>query len=111
MKISLLLSLLLVLTIPVAAQRVSPPILPDPVLTPGDALDVTVKDICTPGYTKKVRDVPESVKREVYAEYGITSHKPYEYEIDHLKSLELGESSAKKNLWPQAYNTQHTTRT
>jgi hypothetical protein len=106
MKFSLLIFLLLVLKIPSAARRVSPPILPDPTLTPGDALDVTVQDICTPGYTKKIRDVPESVNREVYAEYGITSHKPREYEIDHLKSLEIGGSNAKKNLWPQAYNTQ-----
>jgi hypothetical protein len=29
------------------------PILPDPKLTPGDVFDVTIQDICTPGYSKK----------------------------------------------------------
>ncbi|MFL6465327.1 MAG: hypothetical protein ACJ73N_13070, partial [Bryobacteraceae bacterium] len=34
--------------------------LPDTKLTPGATLDVTKDDICTPGYSKKVRDVPVS---------------------------------------------------
>jgi len=61
-----------------AAQRFSPPILPNPAKTHGDVLDVTKNDICVPGYSKKVRDVPESVKRQAYANYGITSHQPRE---------------------------------
>ncbi len=77
--------------------------LPNPQLTPGDALDVTTKDICQPGYTQKVRDVPESVKNEIYKEYGITSHQPGEYEVDHLISLELGGSNSTRNLWPEPY--------
>jgi hypothetical protein len=52
------------------------PILPDPNLTPGSTFDVTAQDVCTPGYAKKVRNVPEEMKREVYREYGITSHGP-----------------------------------
>jgi len=43
-------------------------------LTPGATLEVTTADICVPGYTKKVRDVPDSVKRQVYAAYGIQTH-------------------------------------
>src|SRR5689334_23743391 len=42
------------------------PILPDPKLTPGDVFDVTAADVCTPGYSKKVRNVPQTVKEEVY---------------------------------------------
>ena len=75
-------------------------------MTPGDTLDVTVQDLCVPGYTQKVRNVPQAVKRQVYAEYGITSHQPGEYEVDHLISLELGGSNSVKNLWPQSYETQ-----
>jgi len=56
----------------------SPPIVPDSRLTPGATLDVSVADISIPGYTKKVRNVPAEVKREVYAEYGILSHAPRE---------------------------------
>lgn len=79
--------------------------LPNPNLTPGDALEVTPEDICTPGYSKKVRDVPESVKRQVYESYGITSRQPREYEVDHLISLELGGSNSARNLWPESYLT------
>src|SRR5205085_2010292 len=91
---------------PVQVDRSGVPILPDPKLTPGAALPVTTDDICVPGYTQAVRDVPSSVKRQVYEEYGITTHEPGEYEVDHLISLELGGSNSIRNLWPQSYRTQ-----
>lgn len=72
-------------------------------MTPGDILDVTADDICVPGYSSKVRDVPQSLKDQVYAEYGITSHAPGSYEVDHLISLELGGSNSIHNLWPEPY--------
>lgn len=83
----------------------SPPIAPDPALTPGAVLPVTKDDICVPGYAHKVRNVPEKVKREAYAEYHIAHHQPGEYEVDHLISLELGGSNSLKNLWPESYET------
>ncbi len=89
-----------------AADQGDPPLLPDPRLTPGATLPVTQGDICVPGYTKKVRNVPLDVKRQVYAEYGIAHHRAGEYEVDHLISLELGGSNSIKNLWPQSYQTQ-----
>jgi len=79
--------------------------LPDAAMTPGAALDVSVADVCAPGYSKRVRNVPQAVKHEVYAEYGVRSHHPDEYEIDHLISLELGGSNARRNLWPQSFVT------
>ena len=82
------------------------PILPDPKLTPGDTLDVTLADIQEKGYSAKVRNVPVAVKREVYAAYGIQHWTTGQYEIDHLVSLSLGGSNSKKNLWPQSYQTQ-----
>ena len=77
--------------------------LPDPKLTPGDILDVTPQDFCVVGYSSKVRAVPQSVKNQAYEEYGITSHQPGAYEVDHLISLELGGSNSLRNLWPQSY--------
>lgn len=79
--------------------------LPNPHLTPGVALtNVTVGQICAPGYASSVRDVPESVKRQVFIEYfGAVPAHPGDYEIDHLISLELGGSNDIKNLWPEAY--------
>jgi len=44
----------------------------------------------------KVRNVPAEMKREVYREYGIISHGPGDYEIDHLIPLELGGSNSIK---------------
>ena len=81
------------------------PYLPNRATTPGAALDVTAADICVPGYSRKVRSVPAAVKRQAYANYGIRSHQPGEYEVDHLISLELGGSNSIRNLWPQSFRT------
>ena len=89
-----------------SADQTNAPLLPDPKMTPGATLPVTRADICVPGYTQKVRNVPLDLKKQVYAEYGIQSHKPGDYEVDHLISLELGGSNSLKNLWPQSYLTQ-----
>ena len=76
--------------------------LPDPACTPGAIFaGATVSEICTPGYSRSVRNVPESLKRSVYAEYGIASHVPGSYEVDHLIPLELGGSNSPANLWPE----------
>jgi hypothetical protein len=81
------------------------PILPDPKLTPGDTFDVTAQDVCVPGYAKKVRAVPAWLKRQAYAEYGITHYKTGDYEVDHLIPLSLGGSNSIRNLWPQSTKT------
>jgi hypothetical protein len=70
-------------------------------LTPGAVFNVSVAAICKTGYSSRVRDVPESEKLAVYAEYSITNHPTNRYEIDHLISLELGGSNAISNLWPE----------
>jgi hypothetical protein len=98
------LTFLLFLAQVVLAQQPTP-ILPVSVLTPGDTFDVTAQDLCVPGYTKKVRNVPAEMKREVYDEYGVTSHEPGDYEVDHLIPLELGGSNSIKNLWPESHRT------
>jgi hypothetical protein len=59
--------------------------------------------ICTPGYSSEVRNVPESEKRAVYAEYGLPrAHYGRPYEVDHIVSLELGGSNDIANLYPEA---------
>jgi hypothetical protein len=80
-------------------------ILPDPNLTPGNTFNVTAQDLCVVGYTKKVRNVTAEMKREVYQEYGITSHELGDYEVDHLIPLELGGSNSIKNLRPESHRT------
>jgi hypothetical protein len=78
--------------------------LPDPACTPGDLMKplVTKDDICKSGYSSGVRDVPDSEKNAVYAEYGITKHTSGQYEVDHFVSLELGGSNDISNLFPEA---------
>jgi hypothetical protein len=76
-------------------------VLPDPKLTPGDVLPaVTPADICTPGWASEHRHVTESMRDQVYVEYGRT-RGPDCCEVDHLIPLELGGSKDLKNLWPQ----------
>lgn len=76
--------------------------LPDGACTPGAIITTATREqICTSGYAKNVRDVPTSEKDQVYAEYGIKSHRPGQYEVDHLISLELGGSNDIANLWPE----------
>jgi hypothetical protein len=76
-------------------------------VTPGVTFHVTVATICRSGYSSSVRDVPESEKNQVYAEYGITHRTTGQYEIDHLISLELGGSNAIGNLWPELNDHPH----
>jgi len=71
-------------------------------LTPGVAFAVSRTRVCTPGYASSVRDVSDAEKQAVYDRYGVT-WVPYQHEVDHLISLELGGSNAIRNLWPEPY--------
>ena len=98
----------LILAVALAGTAAAPqalPIRPDPHLTPGATRNVTVVQLCPHADTAAVRDVPESEKLKVYAEYGISKHPSGAFEIDHLISLELGGSNDIANLWPQSYTT------
>jgi len=80
--------------------------LPDPKLTPGYMRSTTVTELCTTS-TSAVRNVPDSLKKKVFASYGLTGNDRNlcgeGYEIDHLVSLELGGANDAQNLWPQSY--------
>ena len=82
--------------------------LPDPGLTPGAADPrATAARLCSKSFhTGSVRNVTQSEKRAVYAEYGMSAKRsPCPCEVDHLISLEIGGTNDKKNLWPQSYAT------
>jgi hypothetical protein len=70
---------------------------------------ITIDLICTSGYSKCIRNVPQAEKTAVYQSYGlIGNHTSYcdtkqGCEVDHLISLELGGSNDQTNLWPQPY--------
>src|SRR5690348_5443054 len=88
--------------VPVVPQGVPSVDVPSPALTPGAVLTTNAATVCVSGYSSSVRDVPDSEKEAVYARYGIP-HVPYQHEVDHLVSLELGGSNAITNLWPEPY--------
>jgi hypothetical protein len=104
--------LALLLAAQIAGAALTPPLRPDPALTPG-ANDpavlshVDLATLCTPGYTARpgVRHVTPATKAAVFAAYRIDPRVGGPYEIDHLCSLELGCTNDPKNLWPQSYVT------
>jgi len=77
--------------------------LPDHSCTPGAVFrSIGKSQVCIPGHARRVRNVPQSLKNSIYAEYGIRSHSRGQFEVDHLVPLELGGSNSAKNLWPEA---------
>jgi hypothetical protein len=77
--------------------------------TPGAVRTTDRASICHTK-TSTVRNVPASVRRKVFASYGLTNKTGWcakaGCELDHLVSLELGGSNDAKNLWPESYSGQ-----
>lgn len=104
MKSALLNLFLLLASFPLLADT-----LPDATKTPGKATYDTAAKVCSRPSTKDVRNVPDSVKNDVYANYEVAKCQgycsgPQGCEIDHLISLELGGANTEDNLWPQPYD-------
>jgi hypothetical protein len=81
------------------AQQSTVPGVADPKITQ----DNINKTICVSGYTKKIRNVPTSEKKQVYLRDKLKPKKPICCEVDHLISLELGGTNDLNNLWAQRY--------
>lgn len=84
-----------------ALTQQKPSHLPNPKLTPGDALRVTRDDLCDHKYEDLDDSTPVTVKDQVFKRYGIRMGGPESYNIDHLIPVSLGGSNDVKNLWPQ----------
>lgn len=74
--------------------------LPNPTLTPGEAQTTDLGLICT-SPIKVPRDVPLSVRLQVFKNYHIPWGNHHLYEVDHLIPLELGGANTIANLWPE----------
>ena len=72
--------------------QVQKPLIPNSYKTPGYLFlpKPSVEEMCTPGWTKTVRDVSGSLKKQVFERYGIDPKNSSHYEVDHMISLELG---------------------
>lgn len=81
-------------------ERVS---VPNRSLTPGATRRVAVRDVCSMPHEQVVRDVPTSLRQEVFQEYGIVNARKDDYEIDFLIAPGLGGVEDIHNLWPEPY--------
>ena len=77
--------------------------LPDFACSPGDVFpEATPEQICVPGYSKTVRNTPQSLKDEVYRTYDMNPKQPpCPCMVDHIIPLQIGGSNDIKNLFPQ----------
>lgn len=85
-----------------AAPAKADPILPDESLTPGRIV-TGMTPAKLQGYINSPRRVSDSVKRQVFEQYGIPWSRRDEFEVDHKIPRELGGADDVRNLWPQAY--------
>jgi hypothetical protein len=76
---------------------------PDRQLTPGMTRAVSLSEVCSMPHEEVIREVPESVRRQVFEEYGIQAANPNDYEIDYLIAPGLGGADDIRNLWPEPY--------
>lgn len=100
--------------VPARAQML--PLLPNHLVTPGRAVDgITLHKICHTKWGKDARHVTAAMKRQVFANYGLTGNTDpacirdahgQRCEVDHLISRELGGADDVRNLWPQPYGSQ-----
>jgi hypothetical protein len=75
--------------------------IPDHKLTPGAIRSVSIGDVCSMPHEEVVRDVPNSLRQEVFKEYGIVNPRTEDYEIDYLIAPGLGGTDDIHNLWPE----------
>ncbi len=76
---------------------------PDRNLTPGATRAVTIGDVCSIAHEDVVREVPTSMREEIFHEYGIVNAHAQDYEIDYLIAPGLGGAEDIHNLWPEPY--------
>lgn len=70
-------------------------------LTPGAVRSIDRENACL--LSDNVPDIPDTLKRQVLKEYGISEARADAYEIDFLITPALGGSQSLRNLWPEPY--------
>ena len=86
-----------------AVMAVERGVVPDRNLTPGATRRVTISDVCSMPHEEVVRDVPSSLRQEIFQKYGIVTARAEDYEIDYLIAPGLGGVEDIHNLWPEPY--------
>jgi len=80
------------------------PVVPNPDLTPGAARTINRSDVCTASHIESAREVPGSMQRKVFAEYGLGKVRTTDFEVDYLITPELGGAADIRNLWPEPHS-------
>ena len=75
---------------------------PDSALTPGATVLLSRSAVCSQANVKN-KEVPASVRRVVFEEYGLAQAQPRAYEVDYLVTPALGGADDIRNLWPHSY--------
>jgi len=78
--------------------------LPNPSLTPGSTRQVAFADLCSSDRDEVVHSVPDSLRRKIFAEYGMRGAPQKDYEVDYLITPGLGGSDGVQNLWPEPHS-------
>lgn len=73
------------------------------ILTPGVVRPLSTTQVCTIRWGLDRRHVTESMRKQVFASYGIDWATHAEYEVDHLIPRELAGADDVRNLWPQPW--------
>jgi len=76
---------------------------PNPALTPGAAVLETSRELCQESRPKN-KEVDSTVRRRVFAEYGLSNAPAQAYELDYLITPALGGADDIHNLWPHSYS-------
>jgi hypothetical protein len=72
-------------------------------LTPGTVLPATTAQLCAAPREKLTPAVPASLRRKVFAVYGVSDSAADAYEVDYLITPQLGGGTDIRNLWPEPY--------
>ena len=76
---------------------------PNAMLTPGATILLSRSAVCSQANVKN-KNVPTSIQRLVFKEYGLAQAQPRAYEVDYLVTPALGGSDDIRNLWPHSYS-------
>jgi hypothetical protein len=86
---------------PGRASRPEKGTIPDRYLTPGMTRPVSISEVCAMPHEEVIREVPNSLRQQVFAEYGVQMANADDYEVDYLIAPGLGGTDDIHNLWPE----------
>jgi len=76
---------------------------PDKLLTPGNALKISVSELCNSDYVKTIKPIHKARVMYVFNRYNIDYTNRSQYKLDHLIPVSLSGSNSVLNLWPLKY--------